>query len=119
MLKRHGVSKHEPAGPDKLKPFKAYVPGYVHVEVKYLPQMADEDKRRYLFVAIDRATRWVFIAVYAAKTAANAKRFVQDKENMKRLAIGALRRIQKLPNLVRSFFQQPECQYAGEYDSTF
>lgn len=42
-----------------------------------------------------------------------AKRFVQDKENMKRLAIGALRRIQKLPNLVRSFFQQPECQYAG------
>lgn len=42
-----------------------------------------------------------------------AKRFVQVKDNMKRLAIGALRRIQKLPNLVRSFFQQPECQYAG------
>jgi len=42
-----------------------------------------------------------------------AKRFVQDKENMKRLAIGALRRIQKLPNLVRSFFLQPECRYAG------
>ena len=42
-----------------------------------------------------------------------AKRFVQDKENMKRLALGALRRIQKLPNLVRSFFKQPECQYAG------
>jgi hypothetical protein len=28
--------------------------------VKYLPQMADERKRRCLFVAIDRATRWVF-----------------------------------------------------------
>lgn len=42
-----------------------------------------------------------------------AKRFVQDKDHMKRLAIGALRRIQKLPHLVRSFFQQPECQYAG------
>lgn len=42
-----------------------------------------------------------------------SKRFVQDKDNMKRLAISALRRIQKLPGLVRSFFQQPECQYAA------
>jgi len=29
--------------------------------VKYLPQMADETKRSYLFVEIDRATRWVFV----------------------------------------------------------
>ena len=29
----------------------------IHVDVKYLPQMADEERRRYLFVAIDRATR--------------------------------------------------------------
>lgn len=41
-----------------------------------------------------------------------AKRCVQNKEEMKRLAIGALRRIQKLPELVKSFFRQPECQYA-------
>ena len=43
-----------------------------------------------------------------------SKRFVQDKDNMKRLAIGALRRTQKLPGLVRPFFQQPECQYAAK-----
>lgn len=43
------------------KPFKAYDPGYFHVDVKYLPQMPDETARRYLFVAIDRATRWVFV----------------------------------------------------------
>jgi hypothetical protein len=30
---------------------------------------------------------------------------------MKQLALGALRRIQKLPELVRSFFKQQECQY--------
>lgn len=42
-----------------------------------------------------------------------SKRFVQSKDHMKRLALGALRRIQKLPNLVKSFFQQPECQYAA------
>ena len=40
-----------------------------------------------------------------------AKRGVDDKDQLKRLALGALRRIQKLPELVQSFFQQPECQY--------
>jgi hypothetical protein len=33
----------------------------LHIDVKYLPQMADENRRRSLFVAIDRATRWVFV----------------------------------------------------------
>ena len=42
------------------KTFKAYEPRYLHVDVKYLPQMADECSRPDLFVAIDRATRWVF-----------------------------------------------------------
>jgi hypothetical protein len=32
---------------------------------------------------------------------------------MKRLALGALRRIQKLPELVKFFFRQPEYQYAA------
>ena len=41
-----------------------------------------------------------------------SKRLVQDKDELKRLALGALRRIQRLPSLVKSFFRQPECQYA-------
>jgi transposase len=40
-----------------------------------------------------------------------AKRGLESKDPLKRLALGALRRIQKLPDLVRSFFKQPECQY--------
>lgn len=40
-----------------------------------------------------------------------SKKVIQDLDGMKRLAISALRRIQKLPDLVKSFFQQPECQY--------
>jgi len=40
-----------------------------------------------------------------------AKRGVEDTDQLKRLALTALRRIQKLPALVKSFFQQPECQY--------
>jgi transposase InsO family protein len=42
--------------------------------------MAEETSRRYLFVAIDRATRWVFIRVFKSQTAANARRFLRDLE---------------------------------------
>jgi len=83
-LRRHGVGNLralKPAAPRPAhKPFKAYEPGYVHVDVKYLPQMADEERRRYLFVAIDRATRWVFVRIYPTKSAANARRFLRDLE---------------------------------------
>ena len=58
------------------KAFKAYAPGYLHVDVKYLPQMADEFSRRSLFVAIDRATRWAFNRIYNSKTAANTDAIV-------------------------------------------
>ncbi|SCU83825.1 transposase [Cupriavidus necator] len=42
-----------------------------------------------------------------------SKRLVQGKNEMKKLALSALRRIQRLPELVKSFFRQPECQYAA------
>ncbi len=62
----HGVTKPKAAKPAH-KPIKADAPGYQHIDVKYLPQMADEDQRRYLFVAIDRATRWVLCASTARR----------------------------------------------------
>lgn len=43
-----------------------------------------------------------------------SRQLVQSLDDMKALALGALRRIQKLPDLVKSFFRQPECQYANE-----
>jgi transposase-like protein len=81
-LRRHGVGNLRELKPKEAKPthssFKAYEPGYLHIDIKYLPQMADEDRRRYLFVAIDRATRWVFVRIYPTQTAANARRFLRD-----------------------------------------
>jgi transposase InsO family protein len=78
LLRRRGISRlPEPsATPRSHQAFKAYEPGYVHVDVKYLPQMADESGRCYVFVAIDRATRWVFIAIKKARTAAAARSFL-------------------------------------------
>lgn len=58
---------------DKAKKFKAYQPGYLHVDVTYLPKF--KDKTAYLFVAIDRATRTLFYAVYEDKTAISAENF--------------------------------------------
>jgi hypothetical protein len=62
-LRRHGLGnlrdlKAKDARPEHSR-FKAYEPGYIHIDVKYLPKMADKPSRRclweYLFVAIDRA----------------------------------------------------------------
>jgi hypothetical protein len=41
----------------KKKGFKEYAPGFIHIDIKYLPKMPDETSQRYLFVAIDRASR--------------------------------------------------------------
>ena len=74
-LRRHGVGNLRElqakaladAGETKppLKTFKDYEPGFLHMDIKYLPQMPGERERSYLFVAIDRATRWVFMRIYA------------------------------------------------------
>jgi transposase InsO family protein len=83
-LRRHGVGNLRDLQAKSTRPrhkvFKAYELGYLHVDVKCLPQMANETSRRYLFVAIDRVTRQVFIRIYKSKTAANARRFLRDLE---------------------------------------
>ncbi len=78
-LRRHGVGNLRdllPAAKKAVyKPFKPYLPGYLHMDVKYLPQIADETCRSYLFIAIDCATRWAFIAIKPNKSAASALAF--------------------------------------------
>jgi transposase InsO family protein len=79
-LRRHGVANLKALQPTpevKLhKPFKAYEPGFVHMDVKYLPAI-DGEPRRYLFVAIDRASRWVYVALKRDRTARSAQAFLK------------------------------------------
>ena len=70
-----GAPKESPKEPSKA--FKSDTPGYLHMDIKYLRQRPDETRRRYLFVAIDRATRWVFVAIKTDKTAASARSFLK------------------------------------------
>lgn len=60
---------------EKAKKFKEYEPGFLHLDVTYLPPFGGQ--KYYLFVAIDRATRVVFYDIYEAKTAKNTQDFVQ------------------------------------------
>jgi transposase InsO family protein len=58
--------------------FKDYISGYIHIDIKYLPKMVDEYGRKYLFVAIDRATRWVFMEIMATKSSKSAESFLKN-----------------------------------------
>ena len=93
-LGRRGVGRlrHRKAKDDTRKHSGSKVcePGYTHIEVKYPPHMANGTLRAYLFVAINRASRRVFIAMYRNKTAATAWRFLGDLERRCPIRIRAI-----------------------------
>jgi transposase InsO family protein len=83
VLKSEGLNRR-PAKPT-LAPakgqgrFTEYDLGFVHIDVKHLPKLRTTDgqvRKRYLYVAIDRCSRFVFLAVYDAENAANAIDFL-------------------------------------------
>ncbi|BCU05875.1 hypothetical protein Atep_05520 [Allochromatium tepidum] len=47
------------------------------VDVKHLPRMPGDARGRFLFAAIDRATRWVYLEVHAGKAARVAAGFLK------------------------------------------
>lgn len=61
---------------EKAKKFKEYKPGYLHIDVTYLPKL--DGQKYYLFVAIDRATRLLYYKIYENKTADNAVTFLKE-----------------------------------------
>jgi transposase-like protein len=61
---------------EQAKKFKEYEPGYLHIDVTYLPKL--EGIKYYLYVAIDRATRLMYFKVYKNKTAHNAVDFLNQ-----------------------------------------
>lgn len=79
-LKRNGISRL--ARPDKPRVgiFETASIGFIHIDVKYLPAL--QRRTSYAFVAIDRATRYVFVEIHSRRDAATAagflKRFLAD-----------------------------------------
>ncbi|GJE15109.1 IS481 family transposase ISBxe4 [Methylobacterium longum] len=61
--------------------FKDYENGFIHVDVKHLSKLQDRDhvtRKRYLYVAIDWASRYVHLAVKDDETTASAVAFLTD-----------------------------------------
>jgi hypothetical protein len=71
-----GINREPQQVKEKAKKFKEYQPGYIHIDVTYLPKFGGQ--KYYLFVAIDRATRTLFYEVYQEKTAENAQKFLNN-----------------------------------------
>jgi transposase-like protein len=59
----------------KTSKFKEYEPGYIHVDITYGPKL--NGKKQYIYVAIDRATRLMYIEVHDNKRANTAKEFLE------------------------------------------
>ena len=51
------------------------------MDIKYLPQRPDETERRYLCVAIHRATRWVFMEIDANQCDSSSTDFLLKLKN--------------------------------------
>lgn len=64
-----------------VKPFKAYDLGFLHLDIKHLPKLqviGSGPRKRYLYVAIDRASRMVHLAVKDEETEACATAFLNE-----------------------------------------
>lgn len=65
LLMREGVNRlpqYQKQNREQAGKFKDYLPGYLHIDCFYLPKI--EGRRKYCFVAVDRATRLVYLWVY-------------------------------------------------------
>jgi transposase len=83
ILRAEGLSRLPPAErPEKkIGTFKDHELGFVHMDIKHLPKLRTADgecRKRFLFVAIDRRSRWVHLAIKDDETEASAVAFLEE-----------------------------------------
>ena len=78
-LQRHGINRlHDLLPPEEkkqTKAFKDYAPGYLHIDTAQINLGKD---KWYLFVAIDRATRYVYLELHDNKRMETAAEFLRQ-----------------------------------------
>src|SRR5215210_5983117 len=83
ILKAEGLGRLPPAQQRQRRSgtFKEYDLGFVHIDIKHLPKLQTangERRKRYLYVAIDRRSRSVHLAVKDDETEASAIAFLHE-----------------------------------------
>jgi transposase InsO family protein len=75
-LQRHGLAARLTPQQAPATAFHTDAPaGFIHIDVKYLPPL--DRRRSYAYVAIDRATRFVYLEILADRRAATAAGFLE------------------------------------------
>jgi transposase len=85
ILKAEGLNRRPtPASSQPVKgkgTFKDYDLGFIHIDIKHLPKLKTSDgqrRKRYLYVAIDRCSRSVHLAVREDETEKSAIAFLRE-----------------------------------------
>jgi transposase InsO family protein len=75
-LERHGISRLPETDGDKpaKKKFKAYPIGYFHIDIA---EVRTEEGKLYLFVAIDRTSKFVYVELHAKAKRQTASNFLK------------------------------------------
>jgi transposase InsO family protein len=77
-LVRYGLNRlpdGEGETPKDKKKFKEYPPGFVHVDIT---EVRTEEGKLYMFVGVDRATRYVYLEVHSSMTAEVSVSFLKN-----------------------------------------
>lgn len=75
-LQHHGLSRLPKDENERVKkPFKDYPIGYMHVDIT---ELLTDSGKQYLFVAIDRATKYLYIELHERMTMDNAVQFLKN-----------------------------------------
>jgi transposase len=73
-LKRHGLSRRPQADKPAIGVFEQATVGFIHIDLKHLPAL--QRCKSYAFVAIDRATRYVYLEIHRRRDGDTAAGFL-------------------------------------------
>jgi hypothetical protein len=74
-LKRHGISQRAKPDKPKVGVFEQTHVGFIHIDLKHLPAL--ERRKSYVFVAIDRATRYVYAEIHQRRDGNTSAAFLE------------------------------------------
>jgi transposase-like protein len=73
-LQRHGISQRQKPDRPGVGVFEQATVGFIHFDLKHLPAL--ERRKSYAFVAIDRATRYVYVEIHRRRDARTSAGFL-------------------------------------------
>jgi IS30 family transposase len=74
-LQRHGLSQRPKPDKPAVGVFEQATVGFIHIDLKHLPAL--ERHKSYAFVAIDRATRYVYLEIHPKRDADTSAGFLE------------------------------------------